>query len=154
MTPLITIYKDGVDSKEAVADLAISSVSGSNGTFTSATSALPTLAVDDLNYVSGAINAGNNGLWKITSIVTAGDEVTATKLDGLSPVNEIAFAGVFSNLPVNEPMTAYGNGLYYYEWSNLIYKQNERYTALFDGTATITTASERYKQKDIGYHPI
>lgn len=49
-------------------------------------------------------------------------------------------------------MTEYGNGWYYYSFTS--YSQHKRYIALFDGSATITVASERYKQKDIGYHPI
>ena len=153
-TPSITIYEDGIDSKETVADLVVENVSSPNATFSSIGSNLPTLEVDDLKYISGATNAGNNGLWKITSIVTAGDEVTAEKLDGLTPVNETSFAGVFSDLPVDEPIDEYGNGWYYYDWSNLSYNQLKKYTVLFDGTATITNASERYKSKDIGYHPI
>lgn len=49
-------------------------------------------------------------------------------------------------------MTEYGNGWYYYSFT--AYNQRKRYIALFDGSATITVASERYKSKDIGYHPI
>ena len=80
--------------------------------------------------------------------------VTAEKIEGSNPANEVAFAGVIGKYPFNEPMTAYGNGLYFYSLSNLKYNQSKKYTVLFDGTATITVAAERYKSKDIGYHPI
>ena len=152
-TPSVKIYEDGIDSKESVADLAISGVSGSNATLGSAGSNLPTLAVGDLKFISGAVNAGNNGLWLITAIVTAGDEVTATKQSG-TPVNETAYAAVFSDLPYLMAMTEYGNGLYYFDFTNSFYDQSKKYTVLFDGTAKITNASERYKSRDIGYHPI
>ena len=100
--------------------------------------------------MSGASNAGNNGLWKITEIITAGDEVTATKMDGLSPVNETAFAGVFSDVPVDEPMLEYGNGLYYYDFTQYI--QSKRYSVLIDANAL--SGLERYKQKRLAYRPI
>lgn len=148
--PTITIYEDGIDSKEAVADLVVEGVSGSNGSLTSATSDLPTLAVDDIKYISGASNAGNNGLWKITEIVTAGDEVTAEKIDGLTPVNETAFAAVISDMPVDEPVEEYGNGLYYYDFTR--YNQRKRYLVCMDAGAL--AGAERYKTQDIGYHPI
>ena len=153
-TPSITIYEDGIDSKESVADLVVENVSGSDATLSSIGSNLPTLVVGNLKYVSGATNAGNNGLWIITAIITAGDEIEATKVDGLTIVNETSFTGVFSDLPVDEPMDEYGNGIYFYDWSNRSYNQNKRYTALFDGTSTITNAPERYKSKDIGYRLI
>ncbi len=149
LTPAITIFEDGIDSQEAVGDLVVSGVSGSNATLTSATSALPTLEVGDLKYISGAVNAGNNGLWLITEIVTAGDEVNATKELG-TPVNETAFAAVFSDMPVDEPMEEYGNGLYYYNFTR--YSQRKRYLVCTDAGAL--TGNERYKVQDIGYNPI
>lgn len=148
--PRITIFEDGINSQELVADLAISGRVGSNATLTSATSDLPTLAVNDLKYVNGALNGGNNGLWKITEIITAGDEVTATKMDGLTPGNESAFAAIISDMPVEDEMTEYGNGLYYYNFMR--YDQKKRYLVMIDAKAL--SGLERYKTQDIGYHPI
>ncbi len=153
LTALIKIYEDGIDSKESVADLVVEGVSGSNATLSSVGSNLPTLAVGDLKFISGAANAGNNGLWLITAIVTAGDEVTATKQSG-TPVNETAFAAVLSDLPYLMAMSEYGNGWYYYDFVSPFYNQKKRYSILFDGSATITNDPERYKIKDVGYNPI
>ena len=71
---------------------------------------------------------------------------------GLTPLITIYEDGVGTKVVDGVAMTAYGNGLYYYSFTT--YVQSKRYTVLFDGTATITVATERYKSKDIGYHPI
>ncbi len=73
---------------------------------------------------------------------------------GLTPLITIYEDGNGTEIIDGVAMTEYGNGLYYYTFSNSLYSQSKRYIALFDGTATITAASERYKSKDIGYHPI
>lgn len=153
LTALVKIYEDGIDSKESVADLVVENVASQNATLSSVGSNLPTLVVGDLKFISGAVNAGNNGLWLITEIITAGDEVTATNQSGF-PVNETAFAAVFSDLPYLMAMSEYGNGWYYYNFVSPFYNQKKRYSVLFDGSATITNDPERYKIKDIGYHPI
>lgn len=149
LDPIITIFEDGINSQEAVADLAISEVSGSNAVLKSATSDLPTLAVGNLKYISGASNAGNNGLWLIINIVVAGDEVNAIKEVG-TPVNETSFAAVISDMPVEEPVEEYGNGLYYYDFTR--YNQKKRYLVCMDAGAL--AGNERYKVQDIGYNPI
>lgn len=71
---------------------------------------------------------------------------------GLTPLITIYEDGDDTEVVDGVAMTEYGNGWYYYTFSD--YNQRKRYIALFDGTATITVAAERYKEKDIGYHPI
>ncbi len=73
---------------------------------------------------------------------------------GLTPLITIYEDGNVTEIINGVAMSEYGNGLYYYTFANSLYDQNKRYTLLFDGTATITVAAERYKSKDIGYHPI
>lgn len=71
---------------------------------------------------------------------------------GLTPLITIYEDGNSTAVVNGVAMTAYGNGWYYYSFTT--YNQRKRYNVYFDGTATITTASERYKIKDIEYHPI
>lgn len=71
---------------------------------------------------------------------------------GLTALITIYEDGVVSAVVSGASMTAYGNGLYYYDFTT--YDQHKQYEVYFDGSATITAAGERYKTKDIGYRPI
>ena len=153
LTTALTMFVSGQDTNDSVADLAVSGVSGSNGTLGSVGSNLPTLVVDQLVYVSGGVQAGNNGLWKITTIVTAGDEVTAAKQDGLTPVNETSFAAVLGETPTDAPMADQGDGYYYYEFTT--YDKYKNYVYVIDGDTgglTLAVDADRYKEGELSYY--
>jgi hypothetical protein len=77
----------------AVADLAISSASGSTASIDSAGGNFPSLAEDDYIQITGASNAVNNGIWQVTDVSPSSSQFDATKVDGATVVNETAFSG-------------------------------------------------------------
>lgn len=76
-------------------DIGVSGVAGSTANIVWTGTTLDHLVTGDWLVVSGATNAGNNGVWEITGAVDTGANTAAvTKRDGLTPVNEAAAASI------------------------------------------------------------
>lgn len=89
--------------RTAVADLAISGASGNTASIDSAGSNLPVLAQNDYISITGATNAENNGIWIVTDATPTAAQFDARKVDGVTVVNETAFAGTVDENPIDSP---------------------------------------------------
>lgn len=71
----------------AVADLRFSGASGTTVNLDSAGTNLPTVADNDYIEVRGAIDANNNGLYRVNDATPAAGQITVVKLTGSNPSN-------------------------------------------------------------------
>ena len=82
----------------------------------------------------------------IINILFRNSEVPQT---GLSPVIDIYEVGG-SIVVTDGAMTEYASiGWYYYDFTT--YDQNKKYIWVADGTVTLGTATERYRQGELSY---
>lgn len=90
--------------RTATADGAITGASGSTGTLSSATDALPALAVNDYVNVTGFADAENNGIYQIDSVASPlGSSYGVTKVDNETLVNATATAINVDENPIDSP---------------------------------------------------
>ena len=71
----------------AVADLRFSGATGTTVNLDSAGTNLPTVADNDYIEVRGAIDANNNGLYRVNDATPAAGQITVVKLTGSNPSN-------------------------------------------------------------------
>jgi len=90
--------------RNAVSDLAISNVLGSNASIDSAGGNLPTLSQNDYIRITGSSYANNNGIWEVTDASPTSSQFDATKPDGLTIANtSVSFAGNIDENPFGSP---------------------------------------------------
>jgi len=89
--------------RKSVADLAISASSGSTASIDSSGANLPAVAQNDYINILGAASPKNNGIWLVTDAAPTTSQFDARKVDGVTVVNQTAFAGTIDDNPVNSP---------------------------------------------------
>lgn len=101
---IYSMYFDYVTTT-AGTDISVSDATGSTATIGWTGATLDHLTSGDWLSVTGATNAGNNGIWEITGAVdTSLNTAACTKRDGLTPVDETAGAAItVRENPFNTP---------------------------------------------------
>lgn len=89
--------------RNAVSDLAISNVLGSNASIVSAGANLPTLTQNDYIRITGSSYANNNGIWEVTDASPTTSQFDANKPDGLTLANVTAYAANIDENPFGSP---------------------------------------------------
>jgi hypothetical protein len=76
----------------AISDLELASQSGQSVSFLSTAGEIPTVNVGDLIAIEDHSTAGNNGVYKVVAVVTAGEDVDVVKITAGAPANAAAEA--------------------------------------------------------------